>query len=151
MAFKSSKGRDLGKELDVFKSTSIGQGIGGGGVAAPTDIDATGGAITEPGNGFKYHVFLHNAPGSFVVDGGSGTIGVLCVAGGGAGGATGGNAQAAGGGGGGGTIFKEGPVSGPITFTCTVGSGGNPGTGITLEEMEVLQLLDHLPNQCISV
>jgi hypothetical protein len=83
MSFKSSKGRDAGKELEVFRGSSSGQGIGGGGVAAPTDIQASGGAITEPGNGFKYHVFLTGAPGSFEVESGSGTIGVLCVAGGG--------------------------------------------------------------------
>ena len=131
MAFKSSKGRDTGKELKVFRGSSSGQGIGGGGVAAPTDIQASGGATTEPGNGFKYHVFLTGAPGSFEVESGSGTIGVLCVAGGGGGGATnfvsGANAAGAGGGAGG-VIFKEGPVSGPITFNCTVSAGGDGAT-----------------------
>ena len=37
MSFKSSKGRDTGKELEVFRSTSSGQGIGGGAVASVTE------------------------------------------------------------------------------------------------------------------
>ena len=48
-----------------------------------TDLAATGGTFLEPGNGFKYHVFV--SPGNFVVanaPGGS-IVDVLIVAGGG--------------------------------------------------------------------
>tara|TARA_B100000085_G_scaffold236602_1_gene225298 strand:- start:124 stop:912 length:789 start_codon:yes stop_codon:yes gene_type:complete len=38
MAFKSSKGRDTGKELDVFRSTSSGQGIGGAVASVTEDL-----------------------------------------------------------------------------------------------------------------
>ena len=57
MAFKSSKGRDIGKEVATWQSNNIGQGIGsgaGGGVT-PKSFYATGGTITEPGDGYVYH------------------------------------------------------------------------------------------------
>ena len=50
--FKSSKGRNLGKMLEGFKSSDIGKGFGGGGVT----VKATGGTkITT--DDFTYHIF----------------------------------------------------------------------------------------------
>lgn len=55
MAFKSSKGRNTGKELEVYRSTSSGQSVGGGGGEERNAFMATGGTILEPGDGFVYH------------------------------------------------------------------------------------------------
>ena len=56
MAFKSSKGRDVGKGVKTFQSSEIGQGIGGGGGAAERNaFMATGGTILDPGDGYVYH------------------------------------------------------------------------------------------------
>ena len=55
MSFKSSKGRNTGKELEVYRSTSSGQGVGAGGGAIPKQFYATGGTILEPGDGYVYH------------------------------------------------------------------------------------------------
>ncbi|MAG49874.1 hypothetical protein CMO86_09585, partial [Candidatus Woesearchaeota archaeon] len=130
MAFKSSKGREVGKELKVFKSTSIGQGVGGGGAAAPTAIQATGGAIQEPGNGFKYHVFISDAAQTFDIESGTGDLDILVVAAGGGGGGAGNDGIAAGGGGGGGVLMRNQPnVSGPITYPVSVGSAAARQTG----------------------
>ena len=66
MSFKSSRGRDLGKEVATWQSNNIGQGIGGagsGGAAGP-GIVATGGTKTTS-NGYAYHHFT--SPGTFAV------------------------------------------------------------------------------------
>lgn len=57
MAFKSSKGRDVGKEVQTYQSSQIGQGIGGagGGAAERNAFMATGGTILDPGDGYIYH------------------------------------------------------------------------------------------------
>ena len=57
MAFKSSKGRDVGKEVATWQSNNVGQGIGGGagGAAERNAFIATGGTILDPGDGYIYH------------------------------------------------------------------------------------------------
>ena len=68
MSFKSSKGRDTGKELEVWRSTSSGQGVGGGGGGgSDTPFSASGGTKSEPGDGFIYHVFGHPNSDNFEV------------------------------------------------------------------------------------
>ena len=57
MAYKSSRGRDVGKELQSYQNSSLGQGFGGGGAGSPVPFSATGGTKTEPGDGFIYHTF----------------------------------------------------------------------------------------------
>tara|TARA_Y100000004_G_scaffold189344_1_gene244786 strand:+ start:774 stop:1640 length:867 start_codon:yes stop_codon:yes gene_type:complete len=57
MAFKSSKGRNTGKELEVYRSSDSGQAVGGGGGGSPVPFSATGGTKTTPGDGFVYHTF----------------------------------------------------------------------------------------------
>jgi len=92
--------------------------------------DATGGTITTPGNGYRYHAFTSTGPSSFVVNSApsGGTIEILMVAGGGAGG------PYYGGGGAGGVIFY-GSTPTPVTwgsslpivagtYSLSVGSGG---------------------------
>jgi len=95
-------------------------------------IQATGGATSTPGNGYKYHYFTHPggsyplspSPQSFVVTSGSDTIDVLLVAGGG-----GGGSDAGGGGGGGGVIEM---IAYPVTvgtYSLGIGFGGQQGIG----------------------
>lgn len=122
MAFKSSKGRDTGKELEVYRSTSSGQSVGGGGGAVA--FSATGGNQDgiEPGNGFRYHTFT--SPGNFTTNT-AGIVEVLVVAGGGGSGAPGGGARSGAAGAGG--VAHAGYV--PLdaeTIAVTVGSGGGP-------------------------
>jgi hypothetical protein len=91
---------------------------------------ATGGTITTPGNGYRYHTFTSTGPGSFVVASAptGATIELLMVAGGGGGG------YISPGGGAGGVIFY-GSTSTPVTwgsslpmvagsYSLSVGAGG---------------------------
>jgi len=59
MAFKSSKGRDVGKEIETWQSSrdALGQPLSGGGSSGPVPFSATGGTKSEPGDGFAYHLF----------------------------------------------------------------------------------------------
>lgn len=131
------------KESPFF--TGITRGVGGAGFGKPPvssgpnvpSISATGGTISTPGDGYRYHAFTSTGPSSFVVsDAGPGSISmsVLIVGGGGSGGGGWGGS----GGGAGGVMFA---LSHPITTTTyplSVGSGSNntsqnvpgtPGTG----------------------
>ena len=119
--FRSSKGRSLGKLIEGFKSSTIGQGFGsgGGGESAVT----SGGTISDSG-GYRYHTFF--TPGSFVT-GPISEIDILAVGGGGAGGSY----YGAGGGGGGVVKWLNAPLTDVSALTVTVGEGGDntsPGT-----------------------
>ena len=119
--FRSSKGRSLGKLIEGFKSSTIGQGFGsgsgdGGGVTS-------GGLMTENG-GYMYHTFIQ--PGSFTA-GSVTAIDLLAVGGGGAGGSY----YGAGGGGGGVVTWLNVPLTNVYTLGITIGDGGantSPGT-----------------------
>jgi hypothetical protein len=108
--------------------------------------DATGGTITTPGNGYRYHAFTSTGPSSFVVNSApsGATIELLMVAGGGAGG------NYYGGGGAGGVIFY-GSTPTPVTwgaslpmvagsYSLSVGSGG-VDAGITGGSFSTPQLV----------
>tara|TARA_R100000005_G_C4990521_1_gene197968 strand:+ start:1410 stop:2282 length:873 start_codon:yes stop_codon:yes gene_type:complete len=92
MAYKSSRGRDVGKELTYYQDSSIGLGYGGagGGAGGTVPFSATGGTKTEPGDGYVYHVFDYPNSDDFSVascdPNGSNIEVVIC--GGGAGGAS---------------------------------------------------------------
>ena len=78
-------------------------------------LEATGGTVSggvEPGNGYKYHLFLEN--GNFVVASGTSDIEVLVIAGGG-----GSGWDAAGGGGAGGVRTNSLPGN-PLNITSTL-------------------------------
>ena len=84
----------------------------------------TGGAITNPGNGYQYHTFT--SPGTLVVTSLPATADILIVGGGGGAGAPLGS-----GGGAGGLVYYTG-VTLPITqsfFPVVVGAGGAGATG----------------------
>ena len=142
MAFKSSKGRDIGKEVATWQSNNIGQSIGGGagGSASPVPFSATGGTKTEPGDGFIYHVFGHPNPGSnFVVattnpeaQGGH-TIEVYIQGNGGAGGGKSGTSSSvrSSGGGGGCSALWSVPITTTGTYPVTVCGGRGPRPGNT--------------------
>ena len=116
--FKSSAGRSLGKLLEGYKSSTIGQGFGSG--SGGGAFLATGGTETVA-DGKRFHVY-NSLPGSaqtFVVLGGEKEVNFILVAGGGSG--CGGYG---GGGGGGGIVYSDAlPVSAG-TYTCVIGAGG---------------------------
>jgi hypothetical protein len=104
--------------------SGFGFGKKSGGPSGPAGITATGGTITTPGNGYRYHAFTSPGPATFTVTalGAYGdTVEYLVVGGGGAGGAD----RTGGGGGAGGLRTATGfPVSAsPGSYAITVGAG----------------------------
>lgn len=99
------------------------------GLGGPSEFsDATGGTVSTPGDGYKYHLFT--SPGTFTVNGGpipAPNNNVLAVGGGGGGGGR------HGGGGGGGGYINTGPGPGAVSaveipkgaHSVTIGQGGN--------------------------
>ena len=123
MSFKSTRARNLGKELIVYMSTKIGQNLG---VTSETASDptATGGTISFY-NGKTIHVF--SAPGNFVVQSGFiKDVEYVVVAGGGGGSRSDSNVRHGGGGGAGG--YRTGTETigalSETTFAVEVGGGG---------------------------
>jgi hypothetical protein len=100
--------------LDFYSKT----GTDASGAAPVPVFSATGGTITTPGNGYKYHTFT--SPGTFTVSSGSKTSQILVVAGGGGG--------RGGGGGAGGVVYDTAFPIVTGSYTVIVGSGG-PATG----------------------
>jgi hypothetical protein len=98
-------------------------------------ISATGGTITTPGNGYKYHFFTSS--GDFIVSsvGDSNSVDYLVVAGGGGGGDI-----LSGGGGAGGFRTGSTPVS-VQTYVVTVGGGGaqSPLTNGSISSFSTIQ------------
>ena len=132
MSFKSSRGKNVGKELEVWQSSIIGQGLGGGGASVPVSV-TTGGDVDglEPGNGYVYHTFTN--PGTFVLSGDPISADILVVAGGGGGGTGNYFQPSLSGGGGGGVAWISSIDMDPGTYPVTVGAGGegapSPGSG----------------------
>ena len=90
-------------------------------------VTATGGTISEPGNGWKYHVFTNtSAPTTFEITsvGFQAYCEVLVVAGGGGGG---GSHSGGGGGGAGGILWQPQWFPAVGTYSVTVGAGGQGG------------------------
>jgi len=132
---RSIAGRSLGKLLEGFKTSTLGQGFGSGGGSSFT---ATGGNTTLF-NGYKYHVFTYPNSDNFVVTEGSTNVEYLVVGGGGGGAARNTSVDSAGGGGAGGLRTNAGPSGGggvqeaaflvtPGTYPVTVGNGASGGT-----------------------
>ena len=120
MAFKSSRGRDLGKGNIYYKSSNLGLGYGGGG-GGSTPLVITGGSTETPGNGYKYHTFLSD--GEFVCTGDIAAVDILMVAGGGGGG-SGGGGTGGGGGAGGVRFYPNFPVAAG-EYNIVIGQGGS--------------------------
>ena len=119
--FRSSKGRSLGKLIEGFKSSTIGQGFGSGAGAV---AQSSGGVESEAG-GYRYHVFL--TPGTFTVGSSLTMIDILAVGGGGAGGSY----YGAGGGAGGVVVWEDAALTNVTELDITIGDGGantSPGT-----------------------
>ena len=97
----------------------------------PTGIKATGGTITTPGDGYRYHTFTSD--GNFIVTAGGGKeISFVVVAGGGAGGKGANGSPGNCGGGGGAGEGRAGVFSAELTtYTCVVGAGGAAGISPT--------------------
>ena len=122
MPYKSSdkSKRSIGKSVEVYRNQDLRtvSGLTQVNNWAPVDVDATGGTVSTPGNGFKYHTF--KSSGSLVVTavpgGHPGTCELLVVGGGG------GSASGYYGGGGAGGVAKATfPIS-VTTYPITVGA-----------------------------
>ena len=126
--FRSSKGRSLGKLIEGFKSSTIGQGFGSGG-AGGGDLTVTGGTLNPTGliDG-NYTYFAFTEPGALTAVGtGQKSFDILVVAGGGQGGhSPPGNGS--GGGGGGGIAYYPDVFLGTAIYPVTVGGGGSGAT-----------------------
>ena len=93
--------------------------------AAPT---VTGGTITTPGDGYKYHTFTSS--GTLAISGGSLTCDVLVVGGGGGGGKAGG--------GGGGVLHQTNQSISQGTYAVTVAGQVNASTNNTASSIAAL-------------
>ncbi len=134
MAFKSSKGRDVGKEVRTWQSSEIGQGVGGvgGAAGAPAPI-GVGGSITmdeiDYENDCRTIVHVFDSPGTFSLSQAVTNVEYIAVAGGGGGGGGKGPDKAGGGGGAGGTVNAFLPGLGANTYSVTIGTAGTGGAG----------------------
>ena len=130
--FKSSEGRNVGKPLKSYKTGNIGDNLS---TPSPSTIEAVGGTIVVPGNGYKYH-FLTADPHTFTITSTPGGIDVeyVIVGGGGAGGNYP-SGNSGGGGGAGGFVTGTFPNMEEGIYPVTIGQGGaslsNPGTHTT--------------------
>lgn len=99
------------------------EGFSAKNVAGPArSMVATGGALAEPGNGYKYHFFTSTSSPGFEVTRGNGTVDYLIIGGGGAGGSTPDYIGCGGGGAGG---FLTGSVDvNPGSYAVVIGAGG---------------------------
>lgn len=89
------------------------------GMIEPAEL--TGGVISEPGDGYRYHTFTADGTLTVVAPG---TVEALIVGGGGGGGSTSGNYQAGGGGGGGQVIETSLTLATGEEHLVTIGAGG---------------------------
>lgn len=140
MPFKSTKGKNAGRLVEVFQSdrTNLGQGVGGGGgsVAAPPGIaliSATGGTettvVSPTGKYYKTHTYLTAGSFTFTVSSAepTATVNIEMVGGGGRGesGFGDGNGPGRGGGAGALTIIPSFPVTNsPGSYSVVIGGGG---------------------------
>ncbi len=149
MAFNSSLVKSAGKLLKVFRESDLSlRGATQSDRVPVPPITATGGTITTPGDGYKYHFFTSPGSNPFNVTAGSGGIEYVLIAGGGSGADRGDGA----GGGGAGGVLGDGLGLPPSTnqggsveatvqdYTLSVGAGhpggasettGGPGTPST--------------------
>ena len=122
--FRSSKGRSLGKLIEGFKSSTIGQGFGSGGGDVSGPHIGTGGNVSAllHSSGFAYHTFT--SPGTFIMTGGVEDAQIFLVGPGGGG--AGGNGGS-GGGGAGGIVHLTGHTMQPGVYSIEVPAGGAGG------------------------
>ena len=111
-------------------------GTGGGlGFLTPKLI-ITGGTISSPGDGYRYHIFDYGTSDNFEVKSGTTPIQVCVQAGGGGGGGgtplgnNNGNAPGGSGGGGGGTIAANIDSLTPASYGISVGARGTAATEV---------------------
>jgi len=126
--FKSSETRSSGKLFGVFKQNDLSLRGSSQSSRVPPPPTVTGGTITTPGDGYKYHFFTSSQ--EFIVSGYSNLSIEYLIVGGGGGGGIGGFAGS-GGGGAGGFVPGSTTVSGPVIgnpYTITVGDGGTGNT-----------------------
>lgn len=105
----------------IFTGRAFGFGAGSS-ARIPVPFSATGGTVSTPGDGYKYHVFTSSD--SFTTSGDPKEVEYLLVGGGGAGG-NGGDSPYQGGGGGGGLVYGIIPNINANSHAVTVGSASN--------------------------
>lgn len=120
---RSIAGRSLGKLLEGFKTSTLGQGFGSGG--SVEGVKATGGIKFEVGL-YTYHYYLYSgSPDSFTANQTLGGVNILVVGGGG------GGADGQAGGGGGSSVAALINSTLPLgTYPLSVGGGGATGVGV---------------------
>lgn len=127
MGIKSTDKRKLAgfinKVLDGKMLSFVDTTRTGGGSNAVIRITATGGTISTPGDGFRYHIFT--TPGTFSVSNGLDFINVVAIGGGGSEGGS--DAGPGGGGAGGGSVLGTFLISSG-TYTVAIGGGGSGQT-----------------------
>ena len=134
---RSIAGRSLGKLLEGFKTSTLGQGFGSGSSSTPSVV--VGGNEEYTLAGYKYHVFTSD--GTFTVVSGDPIVEFLVIGGGGGAGAGASIDFGRGGGGGGagglrcsfqgltpggpGATPEDGITCSPGSYPVTVGNGGS--------------------------
>lgn len=131
---RSIAGRSLGKLLEGFKTSTLGQGFGSGGSGGGTTLTVATGGIVREFEDYKFHVF----EGQSTIDGSAApyvfeivqmspgtTFDIIMVAGGGGGGDDQPGAYAGGGGGAGGVRFIPELELSVNQFPLGVGAGGS--------------------------
>lgn len=98
--------------------------LSGSSVAA--NVEATGGTVLTPGDGYRYHLFTTTGTATLsVTSNASGKTADILVVGGGGGGRAGTSGQTNAAGGGAGGVVESSAVLTAGAFTVTVGQGGN--------------------------
>jgi len=115
--------RTVNNTLQSFLDNFLRSGTDASGEFVPR-FTATGGTISTPGNGYKYHTFTSS--GTFTVSGAPGIVEVLVVGGGG-----GTETGYAGGGGGGGVSIHRAYSISIGSYSASVGAESATGTGAT--------------------
>jgi len=131
--FKSSAGRNLGKLLEGYKSSTLGQGFGSGG-GGGTSFIVTGGTVSDGINSgsYTYYVFTEDTPApqrNLVVAGGdipAPSVTIMAIGGGGGGG----SGHAGGGGAGALVLLPAGSSELPEgVYPINIGAGGRGAQG----------------------
>ena len=130
---KGHRSQSLNRLFDGHEANFFNSNLNAGTLGpnqSPASLQASGGTTSEPGDGYKYHLYLTSS--TFVVTAGPGPIEYILVGAGG-----GGGGHAGGGGGGAGGVRTNIPThtlnSGEYTavegtYTVTIGSGGAGAT-----------------------
>ena len=134
---KTSLARSAAKLFGVFNTQDLSlRGVTGSSrqQIEPSPATSSGGTLLEPGNDYRYHVFISTVSENLEIDCGTQNVTMDVMAIGGGGGAAGGSTSGGGtggGGGGGGMVYRSGVsipkgVTHTLPVTCGAGGAGQP-------------------------